>query len=262
MTAIKNNLSVFSNGDPANKPIIFIHGFPFDHNMWHNQINSLSSSYFCISYDIRGLGDTAAGDGQFTMEMLADDVRTVVERMNLKKPVLASLSMGGYISLRAVEKYENLFNALILCDTKSAADNNDAKLKRAAGIEKINKEGVKSFVEEFIPNCFAEESVKKLGDTYEEILKRSSGFPAAGVKGCLLAMAGRTDTSDFLSKIKIPVLLLCGEKDKLTPPQVMKEMAEAIKGSEFHIIPRAGHITPLENPDEVNRRIKEFLKKK
>jgi len=262
MTAIKNNLSVFSNGDPANQPIIFVHGFPFDHNMWHNQINALSRNYFCLSYDIRGLGDSPAGDGQYTMEMFTDDLIKIIEAHKLKKPVLCGLSMGGYIALRVAEKKESLFSALILCDTKSGADNNDAKLKRAEGIKSINESGVKTFAEEFIPNCFAEESIKKLGDGYRQILQKSSGFSQAGVKGCLLAMAGRTDTTGFLSGIKIPVLLICGEKDKLTPPHVMEEMAGIIPDSEFHIIPGAGHVTPLENPTAVNKIIKDFLVRK
>lgn len=262
MTVIKNKLSVFSNGDPANQPIIFVHGFPFDHNMWHNQINDLSRNYFCVSYDIRGLGDSPAGDGQYTMEMFADDLISIIEAHKLSKPVLCGLSMGGYIALRAVEKEENLFSALILCDTKSGSDNNDAKLKRAAGIKSISESGVKKFVEEFIPNCFAEESIKKLGDVYRQILQKSSGFSPAGIKGCLLAMAGRTDTTEFLSGIKIPVLLICGEKDKLTPPHVMEEMSRIIPDSEFHIIPGIGHITPLENPGLVNKIIKDFLVRK
>jgi pimeloyl-ACP methyl ester carboxylesterase len=75
-------------------------------------------------------------------------------------------------------------------------------------------------------------------------------------------MAGRTDTTGFLSGIKIPVLLICGEKDKLTPPHVMEEMEGIIPDSEFHIIPGAGHVTPLENPAVVNKIIKDFLVRK
>ncbi len=261
MTEIKNNLSVFTNGDPSNKPIIFIHGFPFDHHMWNKQTEELSSLYFCVSYDVRGLGKSPAEDGQFTMEMFADDVIVLIDELKLVKPVLCGLSMGGYIALRTIEKKPDLFKALILCDTKSAADNDDAKIKRAAGIKKINEEGVKSFVEEFIPNCFAEESIIKLDKDYKELVNRSSNFSAEGVKGCLLAMAVRTDTTEFLKKLKVPALLICGEKDKLTPPSVMKEISDSIPDSEFHIIPKAGHVTPLENPEEVNKILKNFLTK-
>jgi pimeloyl-ACP methyl ester carboxylesterase len=262
MNTIENNLVVFSKGEPHNRPVIFVHGFPFDHNMWANQVDALSSKYFCVTYDIRGLGESHVGDGQYTIEMFADDVINLIEENKLSKPVLCGLSMGGYIAQRIVEKNESLFSALILCDTKSAADNNDAKLKRAEGIKKINELGIKTFVENFVPNCFAEESFTKIKDVYNKTLLRSLKSSAVGVKGCLLAMAARTDTTEFLSKINIPVLLICGEKDKLTPPDIMKEMSALIKDSEFHIIPGAGHMTPIENPIAVNEILTYFLSRK
>lgn len=261
MNAIKSNLAIFPKGNPENTSIIFIHGFPFDHDMWSKQIDILSRTYFCVTYDLRGLGKSPVGDGQYTIEMFVEDVLNILEENKLKKPVLCGISMGGYIALRAIEKEESFFEALILCDTKSAADNNDTKIKRAEGIKKINNLGVEKYVNDFIPNCFAEESIINLGEEYTQILERSSQFSSIGVKGCLLAMAGRTDTTQYLSKVKIPALLLCGEKDKLTLPGTMEEMAAKVPNSEFHIITGAGHISPLENPPVVNRIIEEFLSK-
>jgi 3-oxoadipate enol-lactonase len=258
MSTIKDNIAIYSRGSHHNKHIIFVHGFPYDHTMWENQVKALSQDFYCVTYDIRGLGNSPAGDGQFTLEMFVDDLVGIVDELKLNKPVLCGLSMGGYIALRTIERIEEKFRALILCDTKSTADNDETKLKRAAGIKKINTEGVQKYVSEFIPNCFAEESIVKLGNEYKSILENSMKFNPAGVKGCLLAMAGRTDTTGYLSKIKIPVLLLCGEKDKLTPPNVMKEMADKIPGSEFQIVPGAGHISPIENPEFVNEKILGF----
>jgi 3-oxoadipate enol-lactonase len=261
MNTIKDNLAIFPKGNPNNTPVVFIHGFPFDHNMWNKQVEALCSQYYCVSYDIRGLGESPAGDGQTTMEMLVDDIFSIIERGRIAKPIICGLSMGGYIALRAVEKNEEEFKALILCDTKSAADDNAARLKRAEGIAKINNYGVEEYVKDFIPNCFAEESITNLGEEYWETLKRASLFSPTGVKGCLLAMAGRTDTTQYLSEIKIPVLLLCGEKDMLTPPDIMKNMAVKISHSEHHIIPGAGHVSPLENPSYVNKIVEEFISK-
>ena len=261
MDVIKDKLAIFSKGDSSNQPIIFIHGFPFDLSMWKQQVKTLSSDFYCITYDIRGLGSSLVGDGQFTLEMFVDDLFGVIEELKLNKPVLCGLSMGGYIALRAIERDEIKFRALILCDTKSSADNDETRLKRAAGIKKINTEGVQKYVSEFIPNCFAEESIEKLGSEYRSILENSMKYHPAGIKGCLIAMTGRTDTTSYLSKIKIPVLLLCGEKDKLTPPDVMKEMTDKITNSEFHIVPGAGHISPVENPEFLNEKIFGFLKR-
>jgi len=74
-------------------------------------------------------------------------------------------------------------------------------------------------------------------------------------------MVSRTDTTESLSKIKIPALVICGSEDKLTPPDVMKSMADKIPNANFVLVESSGHMTPIENPQEVNKAIKDFLTK-
>ncbi len=254
-----NNLSVFTEGEKKNTPFVLVHGFPFDHRMWDAQVKELSKQYYCVTYDIRGMGESLAGDGQFTMESFVDDLEIIVDELKLKKPVLCGLSMGGYIALRAVERMEAKFSTLILCDTKSDPDDSEGKLKRAAGIKMINEKGVETFVRQFVPNCFSENFMDAYKEEYKNVINRSQHNSPTGVKGCLLAMAGRTDTTPFLQNISIPTLVICGEKDKLTPPVVMKAMADKIDNSEFIIISDAGHMSPVESANIVNQKIKDFL---
>jgi len=257
---IKNNLAIYQEGESTKNTILFIHGFPYDHFLWNNQTAFLKNYFRCVSYDIRGLGNSPAGDGQFTLEAFVDDVEIMMEEHNLEKPILCGISMGGYIALRAAERLEHKLGGLILCDTKPEADTNEVKLRRAAGVKKINSMGVKKFVAEFVPTCFTEESINSSTE-YSEMLSRSLNSDPAGVKGCLLAMAGRTDTSGYLEKIKIPALVICGEHDKLSPPDAMREMAKMIKNSEFVLVPNAAHMSPVENPEFVNKAIKNFFDK-
>ncbi len=258
MKSGKENISIYQRGSSENIPLVFVHGFPFDHHMWDNAVEYLGKDFYCITYDIRGLGSSASGDGQFTMESFVDDLEFVFEKLKLDKPVLCGLSMGGYISLRAVERMEGKLRGLILCDTKSEADTNQAKIKRAEGIKIINQNGVQKFIEDFVPACFTEKSIQQL-PAYKSTLKRSLKSDPTGVKGCLLAMQGRTDTTPYLNKIKIPVLVICGEEDKFTPPDLMKKLVEKISSSKFVVIPNAAHMTPLENPGYFNKAITEFL---
>ncbi|MDQ7818221.1 MAG: alpha/beta hydrolase [Melioribacteraceae bacterium] len=262
MNQIINGLSVNTFGDDKNQPIIFVHGFPYDYSMWENQINLLKENYYCVTYDVRGLGRSFVGDGQYTMEFFVDDLFAVISELKLHKPVLCGLSMGGYIALRAVERNQNTFSSVILLDTRSDADDNAGKLKRAAGINRINIEGLEKFAEAFVTNCFADETPIEQKDMFFTTLHKSYQHNPVGVKGCIIAIMSRTDTSNFLSHIKIPTLVICGSFDKLTPPHVMRSMAEKIPDSEFAIVPRAGHMTPLENPDNVNDLISGFLKRK
>jgi 3-oxoadipate enol-lactonase len=261
MKKIINDLSIYLSGDNESKTILFVHGFPYDHNMWQDQVDDLSKNYLCVSYDIRGLGDSPAGDGQFTMESFVDDLEKITDELKLEKPILCGLSMGGYISLRAMERIQNKFGALILCDTKSTADDDEGKLKRAAGIKRINKEGLAPFAKDFITNCFGDDFKQNKKNNFERIIEKSSQFNPVGVKGCLLAMLSRTDTTTSLSNIKLPTLIICGEQDALTPPPVMKDMFHKINKADFVEIPNAGHMTPIENPQAVNKAIRDFLEK-
>ena len=227
--------------------------------MWDEQVKEFSERYCCIRYDIRGLESSTVGDGQFTMEMFVDDLEKIIEVLKLEKPILCGLSMGGYISLRAVERMGKKFRALILCDTKSVADDNEGKLKRAAAIKQINLGKFDDFIEAFVLNCFGERFVKGNNTRFREVVERSKKNHPVGIRGCLLAMAGRTDTTASLSKIEIPTLLICGSEDKLSPHDVMKSMTDLIPNSKLITVEGAGHMTPIEKPDVVNISIKDFL---
>lgn len=261
MKEIINGLSVFLEGNSKNKSIIFIHGFPYDHTMWKAQIDELCKNYFCVAYDIRGLAESTVGDGQYTMESFVDDLEIIIAQLKLNKPILCGLSMGGYIALRALEKFEEKFSAAILCDTRSETDNSEGKLKRAAAIKRINTEGLPPFAKDFITNCYGDRYKQHNKVDFDNRILKSSAFDPIGVKGSLLAMLGRNDTTEYLGKINIPALVICGEHDTLTPPEVMKPVAEKINGAEFVLIKDSGHMSPIENPLEVNKAIKKFLDK-
>jgi pimeloyl-ACP methyl ester carboxylesterase len=195
------------------------------------------------------------------MESFVDDLEITIDELKLNKPILCGLSMGGYISLRAVERMQDKFSALILCDTKSVADDNEGKLKRAAAIKQINSGGFENFIDAFVLNCFGEKCVKENKAGYDAVVNRSKKNDPVGVKSCVLAMAGRTDTTHSLNNIKLPALVICGSEDKLSPPDVMKSMADQIPKSKFVLVEEAGHMTPIEKPEVVNNAIKEFLLK-
>ncbi len=261
MQTTVNGLSVHKFGNPEHQPIVFIHGFPFDYSMWLEQIEALKGDYYCISYDIRGLGQSVVGDGQFTLEMYVDDLMEIIDSLALKKPVLCGLSMGGYITLRAAEREQDKFKALILCDTRAEADGNEGKLKRAATIKQINKGETLQFIENFVSGLFADLTKEEDPELYENIMETCKKSDPVGVKGATIAIMSRTDTTASLEKLELPVLIMAGAFDALTPPYVMKDMASKIKNSEFAAIPHAGHLAPLENPECVNDLIKDFLKR-
>lgn len=254
-----NELFYEEHGSPTGKTIVFIHGFPFNHEMWRAQIELLKGHYRVIAYDVRGHGQSAVGDGQYMVEFFVDDLISLLDHLKVERAILCGLSMGGYITLRAVERSPERFQAMVLCDTSSEADTNEAKLRRAATVQAVKRDGVKTFAETFVKSVFASETFDKKPDVVQFIKRIIESTSPTAISGTLLALAARSETTSSLPKMKIPALIMVGEQDKLTPPSISEMMHGKLPTSELHVIPKAAHLSNLENPDEFDRHLLRFL---
>jgi pimeloyl-ACP methyl ester carboxylesterase len=253
------NIHYIDEGPKDGLPIVFLHGFPFNHTMWDAQVKAISGKYRAISYDIRGHGMSDIGEGQYTIEGHVDDLFELLKALEIAKPVIVGLSMGGYIALRAIEREPDRFRGAVLCDTRSEADGNEAKIRRAATVRSVKRIGSEAFAREFVKAIFAPESFSTRTEAVDFIRTIISRTPPLSIAGTQLALAARTDTSDGLGSIAFPTLILVGEHDKTTPPEASEAMHRRITGSTMHIVPNAAHMSNLENPVFFNSRLVEFL---
>lgn len=238
--------------------IVFLHGFPYDSRMWKYQMD-LENVNLC-ALDLLGAGSKK--DARlFTLEKMVDVAFAEIQALGWKNIILCGLSMGGYVAQRMYEKYPKEFKGLIFCDTRSEADTNEAKLKRAAGIEALTQNGLHPFIENFIPQAVYPNALENNPKLKTELLEIASSQDPNGLASQLLAMQGRTDTTHVLKTITIPTLVLCGEGDQITPKEGMLAFANQIPNSEFHIVPNAGHMAPFEKPEIVNGVIQKFINK-
>jgi 3-oxoadipate enol-lactonase len=249
------------SGNPSKKAIVLIHGFPFSHEMWNQQIDLLKEDYRVIAYDLRGHGSSGIGDGQYAFEFFVDDLIGLLDHLKIGRAVLCGFSIGGYIALRTVERNPERVEGLILCDTQSEADSNEAKLRRAASIKAVKTNGVNAYAEGFVKAVFASESITAKAEAVKRIKEIIQSNSSLGICATLLALAGRTDTTASLVRIKVPTLILVGEHDTIAPPRTSQEMHNKISNSEFHIISNAAHMSNLENPDEFDKYMLDFFKK-
>jgi len=255
------NINYVEHGDRSAMAVVFVHGFPFSHEMWNPQLDAIGKLYRAIAYDIRGHGESDVGDGQFTIESHVDDLIGLLDYLKVYKAVIIGLSMGGYISLRALERNAERFSAAVLCDTRSEADSNEGKIKRGADVGNVKKTGSKQFADDFVKRVFAAETFTKKPDAVESIHRIVRHTPPLSIAGTLIALAARTDTTASLANIKVPTMILVGEHDVLTPPAASQAMHERIHGSELHIVPQAAHMSNMENPDFFNEKLLYFLKR-
>lgn len=167
--------------------------------------------------------------------------------------------MGGYIALNAIEEFPNRFEALILSDTQCIADTAEVKEKRKTTIEQIELEGTDVFMEKFIKSVFHPDSLTNKLELVESlrtvVFENSKGIITAG----LSALAERSETCSSLDAIHIPTLIICGREDAVTPLAQSEFMHKQIGGSSLKIIDDAGHVSNLEQTDEFNKCILDFL---
>jgi 3-oxoadipate enol-lactonase len=246
-------------GPDSGLPVVFIHAFPMSKEMWKPQIDVLKSDYRILSYDVRGHGLSDIGNGQYTIEYCVDDFIGLLDHLNFKNVVVVGLSMGGYIALRAVERHPDHFRGAVLCNTRSEADTNEAKIKRSTDAKVVTVLGIRKFTEFFLPKVFRQQTFTTNPDVVafaKSLVEKNS---SVGIAGMLIALAARTDTTPSLRSIRMPVMLIAGQYDELTPPALLGSMCDQIPGAVMHILPDAAHYSNLENADGFNTALINFL---
>ncbi|TMI96034.1 MAG: alpha/beta fold hydrolase [Bacteroidetes bacterium] len=268
MRRIGNNISIiinkltvsYSDHGPDDAPvIIFIHGFPFNKSMWNVQMDALKNNYRVIAYDIRGHGNSDPGNDEFFIELFVNDMLRLMEKLKIEKSLLCGLSLGGYIALNAVLKHPDRFDGLILSDTQCMADTPEIKENRCIAITRIKEKGVELYADESIKKLFSGGSITSNKNVIAEVKTMIINTPKQALYNTLHALAERRETCSRLQEINIPVLIMVGKEDKITPIAAAKQMHEKILNSKLEIIQQAGHLSNLENPTAFNTHLVNFL---
>lgn len=256
-----NNLEVSytDEGSRTAPSIIFIHGFPLNKSMWENQTKSLEETHRVITYDIRGHGNTNDGSETYSIELFVDDLIGLMDTLSIEKTTLCGLSMGGYIALKAIEKYPNRFHALILCDTNCTADSPETIKNRMRTIEIIEAGTVGKYADESLKKFFTPDAFITHKTTVEWVREMIVDTSKLSICKTLRALAERSETCSKLNAIKVPVLVMVGSDDQITPLEAARLIHSKISGSTLRIIKNAGHLSNLEEPTEFNSQMKEFL---
>ncbi len=241
------------------KTIIFLHGFPFNKKMWRYQLESLEDNITGIAVDIRGHGNTTKGHGFFSIDVFAKDLGVFMRKMEIDKAVICGVSMGGYIALRAYQLFPEHISGLILSDTHSKPDDNAGKQKRFDAIQAVLQYGRRPYAIGFVGNVFSKKSMENKPEEVELIKSSIRRNSIESICATLLALAARTDTTDVLSEIKVPTLVIRGKEDKITPADLMQELADKIKGAKYIEIEDCGHLPSLEHPEEFDLHMNNLL---
>jgi len=241
-------------------PLVLLHGFPLNHAMWRAQIDAFRDSYRVIAPDLRGFGGSSMTEGTVTMERHADDVAAILDGLGVDGPVvLCGLSMGGYIAFQFARKYASRLRGLILCDTRSAPDTPEGAAGRAKLGQTILAQGPVAALEAMLPKLFARETPGRNPDVVEQTREMILTTAPAAMAASLAGMAVRPDATPLLAGIEVPTLVLAGTEDRISPPDEMRRIAAGLRRAKFVEISQAGHMAPMENPEEVNAALRAYL---
>lgn len=240
--------------------LVCLHGFPLDHRMWLGQLRGLSPHHRVIAPDLRGFGQSLGSEPVGSLDDFAHDLTTMLDVLELQEPVvLCGLSMGGYIAFRFAALMPQRLRGLIFCDTRAAADTDDARDNRHRMVAIVRKGGVATVADAMHSKLFAGETFERQPDVVENTRSIMVASSADAVAAALLAMAARTDSTALLPSLSCPSLWLCGSEDVITPPDEMQHAASLAPQSAFVEIKDAGHMAPLEQPLAVNDAITTFM---
>jgi 3-oxoadipate enol-lactonase len=253
-----NNLNIAYTDTGIGRPVVLIHGYPFNRSLWNEQVEALSSTCRVIAPDLRGFGESDAA-ATASMNEMAQDVAMLLNELGIVQATIAGLSMGGYVALALYKQLPSRVRALILADTRAQADTAEAKQTRGQQAKKALDEGMAGIADAMLPKLLTPETVSKRPEVVKRVRDMMLKTKPEGAAAALRGMAERDDQTDLLPKIAVPTLILVGAEDAITPVADSEKMHQAIAGSRLVVLKNAGHVSNLERTEQFNEALLGFI---
>ncbi len=232
------------------------HSLASNMDMWNPQMSILTEHFKVLRFDTRGHGHSSAPMGPYSLDDLAQDVVDLFNALGIKQTHWIGLSMGGMIGQTLILQHPHLFSSLVLADTTSKRPEN-AKAMWGARIAQARTRGMPAMVESTLERWFCADFRELHPEIIQEITHGIETTSLNGFCGCCEAIA-TIDTFNRLKEISCPTLILVGEQDHGTPPEMAHAMKAQMPKASFQAIPNAGHISNVEQPKVFNQHLIDF----
>jgi 3-oxoadipate enol-lactonase len=193
------------------------------------------------------------------MADFADDIVDRLEELGIQRAVVGGCSMGGYAALALYATRPDLFEGLVIANSRAGADSPEARANRRNMLALVDREGPSGVAREMMPKLIgktSKESNPSVEATIRRLIKQQS--PVA-IRGAIHRMMHRPDSTPMLAQVSVPTLVITGEEDEMIPVDESRRMATAIPGAKLVVIPGAGHLANMEQPDAFNNALNAFL---
>jgi pimeloyl-ACP methyl ester carboxylesterase len=239
----------------SGEPLFLIHAFPMDHAMWDAQVRYLSDRYQTFAPDLPGFGATPRAPG-WRISGVAGSLLDIADREDLRSFGVVGLSMGAYAAFEIYRRARDRVRWLVLASGRARGDNDSERQARTNLIGRVQAEGLPLLNEVMLPRLLRQSPAPEIVASVRRTMARTT---AESVADALEALRERADSTPLLADIRCPTLVIGGNADPITPPEESRALAERIPGACFVEIPKAGHLTNLENPEAFNEALAMFL---
>ena len=243
------------------RALVLLHAFPIGANLWEPQMRSIPEGWRLITPDLRGFGGSTELDslGALSMADYGDDIVDLLEQLGVKRAVIGGCSMGGYATLALFQSRPDLFDGLVLPNTRAGADSPEARANRRNMLALVDREGPSGVARDMMPKLIGattRETNPSIEANVRRLIKQQS--PVA-VRCAIHRMMHRPDSTPLLAQVSVPALVITGAEDEMIPVDESRRMAAAITGATLVIVPGAGHLANMEQPDAFNNALNTFL---
>jgi pimeloyl-ACP methyl ester carboxylesterase len=241
------------------QPLVLLHAFPLSADMWRPQLAAPPEGWRLLAPDLRGLGP-AGSAAAATLSDMARDVAGWLDALRVDRAAIGGLSMGGYVTFALFRMAPERFTSIILANTKATADTAEGRAARDTMSALVRAGGPPAVAGEMIPKLLgrtSRESRPRLAATLRSLIEVNS---TDGIDGAIQAMKGRPDSTDLLQRIGRPTLVIAGEEDVLIPLSESEAMHRLLPRSSFVPLPRSGHLSSLETPEDFSEALAGFLR--
>jgi pimeloyl-ACP methyl ester carboxylesterase len=243
----------------SGRPVVLLHAFPAHHALWLPAAQALATRYRVILPDLRGHGESDVGEGPATMEKHAADLARILDHAEVARAPFAGVSIGGYVLFEFWRRYRDRVAALILCNTKAQPDALEARAARLQSTADVLERGTEPFIESMLPKLMGKTTHAARPDLVDGARQMMLKMSPQDIAMVQLGMAERPDSQPTLKAITVPTLVVTGDEDTLTGIPEAELMRQNILGAQMKVVPRAGHFSVWEQPEEAGKLVRQFL---
>lgn len=247
--------------------LVLIHAFPLSADQWQPQLAAPPPGWRVVAPDLRGFrgpgppGTGGAPMGATSIDEYAADIVALLDRLEVDRAVVAGLSMGGYIAFGLVRIAPERVRGLVLADTRPQADSDETRARRRHMLARLEQVGVAGVADDLLPTLVGRTTLGERPAVVARVRALIEANAPEAIAAAVHALIGRPDSTPLLPQIRVPTLVIVGEEDTLTPPDVAEAMHRAIAGSALAVIPSAGHVSNLEHPEAFTLSLAAFLQR-